>query len=84
MDFIRNINIGRNKSSETNGPVTGGQSKIAGLIKKAVGGDFEAFGELYNTYLERIYRYIFYQVRDKMTAEDLTEEVFLKAWRTPI
>ena len=81
MDFIRNINTGRNKSSETNGPATSGQSKIAGLIKKAAGGDFEAFGELYNTYLERIYRYIFYQVRDKMTAEDLTEEVFLKAWR---
>ena len=76
MDFIRNKYVGKNKASET-----GCQSEIAGLVKRAAGGDFEAFGELYNTYLERIYRYVFYQVRDKMTAEDITEEVFLKAWR---
>ena len=52
------------------------------LVERATGGDYEAFGELYSIYLERIYRYVFYQVRDKMTAEDLTEEVFLKAWKS--
>ena len=57
------------------------QSEIVTLIEKAAGGDFEAFGELYSTYLDRIYRYVFYQVKDKMTAEDITEEVFVKAWK---
>ena len=54
---------------------------IAELIKQAAAGSFEAFGEIYKTYLDRIYRYIFYQINDKMTAEDITEEVFIKAWK---
>lgn len=32
-------------------------------------------------YMDRIYRYVFYQVKNRATAEDLTEEVFIKAWR---
>ncbi|MFC1894219.1 sigma-70 family RNA polymerase sigma factor [Chloroflexota bacterium] len=56
------------------------ETKIVSLVKRAAGGDFEAFGELYSVYLDRIYRYVFYQVKDKMTAEDLTEEIFVKAW----
>ena len=61
--------------------VTYDQSEIANLVDKAAGGDFEAFGELYSIYLDRIYRYVFYQVKDKMTAEDITEDVFVKAWK---
>jgi len=56
-------------------------SQIAELIDQAAGGNIRAFGEIYKTYLDRIYRYVFYQVNDKMTAEDITEEVFLKAWK---
>jgi len=69
------------KTQPTAATVTCNQSEIAGLIEKAAGGNFEAFGELYSTYLDRIYRYIFYQVYDRMTAEDITEEVFIKAWK---
>jgi RNA polymerase sigma-70 factor (ECF subfamily) len=50
------------------------------LVKEAADGNFTAFGELYSIFLDRIYRYVFFQVRDKMTAEDITEEVFIKAW----
>ncbi|MFC1908708.1 RNA polymerase sigma factor [Chloroflexota bacterium] len=57
------------------------QAEIVGLVKKAAGGNFNAFGELYSLYLDPIYRYVFYQVKDKMTAEDITEEVFVKAWK---
>jgi RNA polymerase sigma-70 factor (ECF subfamily) len=56
-------------------------SEIKGLVKTAAGGDFQAFGSLYSIYLDRIYRYVYYQVKDKMTAEDITEEVFVKAWK---
>ncbi len=58
------------------------EAEALALVERAVGGDIEAFGELYGMYLDRIYRYIFYQVSDKAMAEDLTEEVFLKAWRS--
>ena len=57
------------------------EAEITRLVERAAGGDFEAFGELYSIYLDRIYRYVFYQVKDKMTAEDLIEEIFIKAWK---
>jgi RNA polymerase sigma-70 factor (ECF subfamily) len=66
---------GKNKTQEIS------QTEVTKLIERASGGDFEAFGELYGIYLDRIYRYVFYQLREKMAAEDLTEEIFLKAWR---
>ena len=69
------------KSQATTATVTYDQSEIVSLVEKAAGGNFEAFGELYSIYLDRIYRYVFYQVKDKMTAEDITEEVFVKAWK---
>jgi RNA polymerase sigma-70 factor (ECF subfamily) len=56
--------------------------EIKGLIKQAAGGSFKAFGSLYGIYLDRIYRYIYYKVNDRMTAEDITEEVFVKAWKS--
>ena len=69
------------KAQATATTVTKDQSEIEGLVEKAAGGNIEAFGELYSIYLDRIYRYVFYQVKDKMTAEDITEEVFVKAWK---
>jgi RNA polymerase sigma-70 factor (ECF subfamily) len=54
---------------------------VLALIGKATSGDIEAFGDLYTLYLNPIYRYVFYHVRDKMAAEDITEEVFIKAWK---
>jgi RNA polymerase sigma-70 factor, ECF subfamily len=50
------------------------------LIARAVQGDAAAFGDLYERYLTLMYRYVFYRVNDVAEAEDLTEQVFLKAW----
>lgn len=55
--------------------------EILALVRRASAGDVDAFGDLYSTYLGAIYRYVFYHVRDEMTAEDITEEVFIKAWK---
>lgn len=55
------------------------QSDIKKLVERAVSGNFEAFGKLYYIYVEKIYKYVFYQVKDKMTAEDITADVFVKA-----
>jgi len=57
------------------------ESDPAQLLERAAGGDYEAFGQVYTIYLDRIYRYVFHQLNDKMAAEDLTEETFVKAWR---
>jgi RNA polymerase sigma-70 factor (ECF subfamily) len=50
------------------------------LIARAARHDADAFGALYERYLALIYRYVFYRVDDVAEAEDLTEQVFLKAW----
>ena len=50
------------------------------LVLLAKDGDPEAFGLLYDNYLERIYRYIYFRVTDEQTAEDLASQVFCKAW----
>lgn len=50
------------------------------LVRQAVQGDAQAFGALYNLYLDAIYKYIYYRTGKALVAEDLTERVFLKAW----
>ncbi len=41
--------------------------------------DPDAFGELYERYVDRIYNYVFYRVGDHDDAEDLTARVFYRA-----
>ena len=50
-----------------------------GLIEKARQGDREAFGELYDFYVRRIYDFVYYRVSSKEMAEDLTSDIFFKA-----
>lgn len=50
------------------------------LTARARQGDKEAYGDLYELYLDEIYRYVYYRVNNEADAEDLTEQVFLKAW----
>ncbi len=51
------------------------------LVLLAKDGDAEAFGGLYDRYQPEILRYLVNHVRDRDTAEDLTQQVFLKAWQ---
>jgi RNA polymerase sigma-70 factor (ECF subfamily) len=52
------------------------------LIKRAQRGDQNAFGDLYETHAPVIFRYLFAHLGNSMDAEDLTCEVFLKAWQS--
>jgi RNA polymerase sigma-70 factor (ECF subfamily) len=52
----------------------------ADLIRRAKSGESEAFGHLYDAYVERVYRYVYFRVSDDALTEDLTSQVFLKAW----
>jgi RNA polymerase sigma-70 factor, ECF subfamily len=52
------------------------------LVQKARSGDADAFAMLYDAYVDRIYRYIYFRVSDDIVAEDLTSQVFLKAWES--
>src|SRR4030095_5049817 len=52
------------------------------LVRRATSGDSEAFAQLYDAYIARVYRYIYFRVTDDAAAEDLTSQVFLKAWES--
>jgi RNA polymerase sigma-70 factor, ECF subfamily len=57
------------------------QAEVMALVTAAQGGDGEAFGRLFDTYVDTVHRYISYRVRDHALAEDLTSETFLRALR---
>jgi RNA polymerase sigma-70 factor (ECF subfamily) len=52
------------------------------LVLRAGRGDKLAYGVLYERYLDLIFRYVFYRVANREEAEDLTEQVFIKAWES--
>ncbi|GGL16212.1 ECF subfamily RNA polymerase sigma factor, BldN family [Streptomyces flaveus] len=56
-------------------------ARMMNLVERAQDGEAEAFGRLYDQYSDTVYRYIYYRVGGKATAEDLTSETFLRALR---
>lgn len=52
------------------------------LVRRVKGGDTEAFNELVRRYQDRVYTVISGQVRNPEDALDLTQEVFVKAYRS--
>ena len=56
------------------------QQELRQLLQRVLHGEVEAFGEFYERMLDRMFRYLFYRTGHLQDAEDLTEEVFLKAW----
>lgn len=51
------------------------------LVLAAGQGDREAFARLYETHVNRVYRYLFSRMRSEADTEDVTAEVFIKAMR---
>jgi RNA polymerase sigma-70 factor (ECF subfamily) len=57
------------------------QDRMAALLVLAQQGDGEAFGQIYDRYVDSVYRYLYYRVGSHPLAEDLTSETFLRALR---
>ncbi|HEX7536997.1 MAG TPA: sigma-70 family RNA polymerase sigma factor [Dermatophilaceae bacterium] len=55
--------------------------RVVALVELAQGGDAEAFGLLYERYVDLVYRYIYVRVGSSQVAEDLTSETFIRALR---
>jgi RNA polymerase sigma-70 factor (ECF subfamily) len=56
------------------------EATVRNLVKKAKGRDPEAFGLLYDEYVDQIFRYIYYKVGNFTEAQDLTGQTFLKSF----
>jgi len=52
----------------------------ARFVNQAKSGDPEAFARLYDAYVERVTRYIYFRVSEEIDTEDLVSQVVLKAW----
>ncbi len=53
------------------------EKNLASRVRKQ---DQEAFIEVYNLYVDDIYRFIYFKVGHKEEAQDVSSTVFLKAW----
>lgn len=51
------------------------------LYQARVRRDPEAFGKIYDAYVSRIYRFIYFKMQSKEEAEDLTSETFARLWK---
>jgi RNA polymerase sigma-70 factor, ECF subfamily len=51
------------------------------LVRAAQDGDTGAFGQLYDRYVDVVFRYVLFRVGDRTLAEDVTSETFLRALR---
>lgn len=56
------------------------EGSLRELIELAQAGKTEALAEIYETYFLRVYRFVYYRVSHRETAEDLTEDTFVKAF----
>jgi RNA polymerase sigma-70 factor (ECF subfamily) len=56
--------------------------QLAELVKQAGDGNRFAFEQLIDHHQGDIYRMIYYRIRARMDAEDLTQDVFIRAFRS--
>ena len=56
-------------------------SQTNALLAEFQGGNKEAFGKLYELYIRPIYNFVYYKTHHRETAEDITSQVFMKAYR---
>jgi RNA polymerase sigma-70 factor (ECF subfamily) len=54
-------------------------AEVWALVEQAQAGDAEAFGLIYDRYMDTVFRFIYFRVGNRPLAEDLTSDTFLRA-----
>jgi RNA polymerase sigma-70 factor (ECF subfamily) len=55
--------------------------RVSALVEKARAGDRDAFEQLISLYQNEIFRLVFFRTRSRMDSEDLTQDIFLSAFK---
>ena len=51
------------------------------LVQEAINRDQASFAALYDRHFDRVYKHVYYHVPNHADAEDIAQEVFVKAWK---
>jgi RNA polymerase sigma-70 factor (ECF subfamily) len=54
-------------------------TEVRALVERAQAGEADAFGLIYDRYLDTVFRFIYFRVGNRQLAEDLTADTFLRA-----
>jgi RNA polymerase sigma-70 factor (ECF subfamily) len=54
-------------------------TEVWALIERAQAGEAEAFGLIYDRYVDTVFRFVYFRVGNRQLAEDLTSDTFLRA-----
>lgn len=54
-------------------------AEVWALVERAQSGEAEAFGLLYDRYVDTVFKFIYFRVGNRQLAEDLTSDTFLRA-----
>lgn len=57
-----------------------GEEEIRSLVERAVRADADAFGRLYDIYVDQVYRFALFRLGNCHDAEDVAEQTFVKAF----
>ena len=52
------------------------------LVRQAIKRDRAAFSSLYDSNIDKVYRHVYYKVSNQSDTEDITQEVFVRAWKS--
>jgi len=75
------VNLGVEDTSTIMTEASAAQADISELVRKAKQDDDEAFGMLVEQYQDNIYGYVFRMLHDPEEAEDVAQEVFIRAYQ---
>ncbi|MFM9675824.1 RNA polymerase sigma factor [Streptomyces brasiliscabiei] len=68
-------------STQVNGKIMAGGALESELVARARAGDRTAFAALYTAHRDTVYAFLYNRTRDRNLAEDLTQDVFVRALR---
>lgn len=51
------------------------------IVTKIIGGDIDAYGELMSRYEQKLLRYVIYLTREQISAADVVQDTFIKAYQ---
>jgi RNA polymerase sigma-70 factor (ECF subfamily) len=58
---------------------TDAAAEVWALVERAQAGETEAFGLIYDRYIDTVFRFVYFRVGNRQLAEDLTSDTFLRA-----